>query len=127
MPDKSSHRPISPAQLKHPVVLLAAGFGSGCAPKAPGTAGTLIAVPMVWAMQSLSLSHYLLVTLLVISALGAAATVTYAQDGEVDQGTGLIVIDWDSVNWWDKPLPGDDQGDDNDSQTQGAWCGSSCG
>jgi phosphatidylglycerophosphatase A len=54
---------IDPRQLKHPLVFLALGFGSGLAPKAPGTAGTLIAIPFFLAMQSLPLSVYALITL----------------------------------------------------------------
>lgn len=33
--------------LKHPVYCLGLGFGSGLAPKAPGTVGTLVAIPVV--------------------------------------------------------------------------------
>ena len=36
-----------PRILKQPVHLLAFGFGSGLSPVAPGTAGTLVAVPLV--------------------------------------------------------------------------------
>ena len=32
--------------LQHPAHLLALGFGSGLAPKAPGTFGTLLALPL---------------------------------------------------------------------------------
>ena len=34
--------------LSHPAHLLSFGFGSGLAPKAPGTFGTLVAFPMYW-------------------------------------------------------------------------------
>lgn len=37
---------IAPRQLLHPVNFLALGFGSGLAPVAPGTAGTLAAIPV---------------------------------------------------------------------------------
>jgi phosphatidylglycerophosphatase A len=50
--------------IKRPICFLGLGFGSGLAPKAPGTFGTLAAVPIVWGMQSLSLTNYLLVTLI---------------------------------------------------------------
>lgn len=50
------------SQLKNPVVLIAVGFGSGLAPKAPGTAGTVVAVPLYLLMQSLPLVSYLLIT-----------------------------------------------------------------
>jgi len=53
---------ISFKQLKDPVVLIAVGFGSGLAPKAPGTAGTLIAIPLFLLMQPLPLISYLLIT-----------------------------------------------------------------
>ena len=49
-------------QLKDPVVLIAVGFGSGLAPKAPGTAGTLVAIPLYLLMQPLPLVTYLLIT-----------------------------------------------------------------
>jgi len=38
------NRPLSPALLRDPVHFFALGFGSGLAPKAPGTAGTLVGV-----------------------------------------------------------------------------------
>ena len=53
---------ISIKQLKDPVVFIAVGFGSGLAPKAPGTAGTVIAIPLFILMQPLPLISYLLFT-----------------------------------------------------------------
>ena len=53
---------ISVKQLKDPVVLVAVGFGSGLAPKAPGTAGTVVAIPLFLLMQPLPLITYLLIT-----------------------------------------------------------------
>ncbi|HEY5622137.1 MAG TPA: phosphatidylglycerophosphatase A [Gammaproteobacteria bacterium] len=41
---------LRPALLKQPVHLLALGFGSGLVPKAPGTAGTVVALPLAWLM-----------------------------------------------------------------------------
>jgi len=35
------------AFVKHPIHWLALGFGSGLVPKAPGTAGTLVAIPII--------------------------------------------------------------------------------
>jgi len=49
--------------LRHPIYFLGLGFGSGLAPKAPGTFGTLAAIPVVFFMQSLGLLGYALVTL----------------------------------------------------------------
>ena len=54
-------------QLKDPVVLIAAGLGSGLAPKAPGTAGTVVAIPLCLVMQSLPLATYVLITALLFA------------------------------------------------------------
>ncbi len=51
--------------ITHPVHLLAFGFGSGLAPFAPGTFGTLAAIPLYLLMQPLSLAMYLVVTAIV--------------------------------------------------------------
>jgi phosphatidylglycerophosphatase A len=47
------------ALLKRPSSFIAYGFGSGLAPKAPGTVGTLAALPIYWLMQDWSLTIYL--------------------------------------------------------------------
>jgi len=54
--------------LKNPVHLLAFGFGSGCAPVAPGTFGTMAAVALYIPLSWLSLPLYLLMLGLVILA-----------------------------------------------------------
>lgn len=45
--------------LRNPIHFLAFGFGAGLSPKAPGTMGTLVAVPIVWALLQLPLMYYL--------------------------------------------------------------------
>ncbi|MDZ7810123.1 MAG: phosphatidylglycerophosphatase A [Arhodomonas sp.] len=47
-------------RLRDPRQFLALGFGSGLAPRAPGTAGTLAALPLVWGLSLLPLGLYLL-------------------------------------------------------------------
>jgi phosphatidylglycerophosphatase A len=49
---------IQPTPFKSPVQFLAFGFGSGLSPWAPGTAGTLVAIPLYLAVADLSLLHY---------------------------------------------------------------------
>lgn len=44
--------------FRDPVVFLAFGFGSGLAPRAPGTAGTLAAVPLYLCFSQYSLPVY---------------------------------------------------------------------
>jgi phosphatidylglycerophosphatase A len=50
----------------HPALLVATVFGIGYTPRAPGTAGTLVAVPLCFALSSLSITAFALVTAAVI-------------------------------------------------------------
>ena len=43
----------------NPIQFLSLGFGSGLSPYAPGTAGTLAAIPLFWLMAPLPLELYL--------------------------------------------------------------------
>lgn len=45
--------------IKRPACFLAYGFGAGLAPKAPGTFGTLVGLPIYFIIQDWSLSAYL--------------------------------------------------------------------
>jgi phosphatidylglycerophosphatase A len=61
---------VSPRRVfSDPVLLLAFGFGSGLAPKAPGTAGTLVAIPLYLWLSHFSEAGYLL-TLAVLTLAG---------------------------------------------------------
>ena len=42
--------------FKHPAHFCSLGFGSGLAPKAPGTFGTIAGLPLLWGMWELSIS-----------------------------------------------------------------------
>ncbi len=58
-----------PRLLRQPVHLLAFGFGAGLVPLAPGTAGTLLAIPLVIATAAFGWSAQLAIALFA-SALG---------------------------------------------------------
>jgi phosphatidylglycerophosphatase A len=51
--------------------LVATALGAGYAPRAPGTCGTAVAVPLAWALSSLPVWHFGLVAL-AIALLGVA-------------------------------------------------------
>jgi phosphatidylglycerophosphatase A len=60
---------LTPKQiLSDPVLFLAFGFGSGLAKKAPGTMGTLAAIPVYWLFAQTNLYVYSLLTLIVTVA-----------------------------------------------------------
>ncbi len=50
--------------LRNPLHFLALGFGSGLAPVAPGTFGTLASIPIYLLLAQLALPYYLLMVLL---------------------------------------------------------------
>ncbi|TAN69611.1 MAG: phosphatidylglycerophosphatase A [Methylobacter sp.] len=57
---------LTPKQvLSDPVLFLAFGFGSGLAKKAPGTFGTLAAIPVYWLFAQTNLFVYGFLTLIV--------------------------------------------------------------
>lgn len=64
----TSRRNPRPQQLLgSPVLLLAFGFGSGLSPKAPGTAGSLLALLLMPLLAELPFSGYLALLVLVIA------------------------------------------------------------
>ncbi|HIE54618.1 MAG TPA: phosphatidylglycerophosphatase A [Chromatiaceae bacterium] len=77
--------------LKNPLHLLAFGFGSGLAPVAPGTFGTLAAIPLYLLMAQLPLAGYLLVLLLVI-LVGIPVCAHASRDLGVHDHPGIV---WD--------------------------------
>lgn len=78
--------------FRHPAHFIALGFGSGLAPVAPGTFGTLVAIPIAVVLRT-HFSDTVFVAAIVVSALiGAwAAQVTGRSLGAADHGA--IVCD----------------------------------
>ncbi|MBT3048326.1 MAG: phosphatidylglycerophosphatase A [Candidatus Thiodiazotropha sp. (ex Clathrolucina costata)] len=79
--------------MRKPTHLLAFGFGSGLLPKAPGTYGTLVGVPLYLLMQPLPLLSYILLV-----ALGFVAGLWLCQRAAEDLGvhdhSGIV---WDEM------------------------------
>jgi phosphatidylglycerophosphatase A len=89
--------PRQPTPFKSPIQFLAFGFGSGLAPKAPGTVGTLAAIPIYWFIADWPAAWYagfvLVAALLGVWICGAASR----QLGVHDHG-GIV---WDEfVGYW---------------------------
>ncbi len=84
---------IPPRLLLHPVDFLALGFGSGLVPKAPGTAGTLVAIPVYLLLQALPASYYLALVVL-LSLAGIAICAHAARRLGVHDHPGIV---WDEI------------------------------
>jgi phosphatidylglycerophosphatase A len=84
---------IQGLKLANPVHLLAFGFGAGVMPKAPGTWGTLVAVPIYALLQGLSLPLYLAVVV-VLALLGIWLCGVAARDLGVHDHPGIV---WDEI------------------------------
>lgn len=83
--------------LLNPVHCLAFGFGSGLSPKAPGTFGTLMAVPFCIALLQLSPLYYV-VALVLSFLLGIYLCGKTATDLGVHDHPGIV---WDEfVGYW---------------------------
>lgn len=91
----TTSRPDSRFLLAHPAHLIALGFGTGLAPKAPGTVGTLLGWPLYWLISSLASS--LVVQLALVAAAFAAGIWACARTGRAlgvaDHG-GIV---WDEI------------------------------
>ena len=48
----TSRAPDARFLVSHPAHFIALGFGAGLVPKAPGTAGTLVAIPIFWLLAT---------------------------------------------------------------------------
>ena len=82
---------------KNPIHFLAFGLGSGASPKAPGTVGTLAAIPFFLLLQPLALHWYLLV-LLATFVIGIYLCGKTSDDLGVHDHGGIV---WDEfVGYW---------------------------
>lgn len=80
-------------RLTNPVHFLALGFGSGLAAKAPGTFGTLIAIPVYLLLSSLSLSYYL-ITVFALFLIGIYICDKASKDMQVHDHGAIV---WDEI------------------------------
>ena len=88
---------LKPTPFRRPVQLLAFGFGSGLFPRAPGTAGTLAAVPLYWLIADWGLPGY---TLFVLAAAVAGIWICgiASEQLRVHDHPGIV---WDEfVGYW---------------------------
>ena len=77
--------------LRHPAHFIALGFGSGLAPFAPGTFGTLVAIPIAALLRAYASDAGFVAAIVLLFALGTwAADVTGRDLGVPDHG-GIVI------------------------------------
>lgn len=87
----------APDFRRHPVQFLAFGFGSGLSPKAPGTAGTVVAIPLYLLIAEWSLLHYTVLVLLA-AVVGVWICGAASRQLNVHDHPGIV---WDEfVGFW---------------------------
>ena len=87
-------RPTFGFMLRHPAHVIALGAGAGLVPAAPGTAGTLLAFPIYWALASACTEATLLALIAGGFAIGIwACAETGRALGVTDHGAMV----WDEV------------------------------
>ncbi len=97
MTSNSCHNPTFSSLLRQPVHWLAFGFGSGLSPKAPGTVGTLMAVPLYLLMAKLPLWAYGSLLLLAM-VIGVYLCDRTSRELGVHDHPGIV---WDEfVGYW---------------------------
>lgn len=79
--------------LRHPVELLAFGLGAGLSPKAPGTVGTLAALPFYAGLYGLPNAYYVVVVLL-LALTGIWICGRTAKNIGTDDPAGIV---WDEI------------------------------
>ena len=78
--------------VRHPAHFIALGFGTGLSPVAPGTFGTLVALPLAWLLEAHAATWGWLMAIATITIAGAwCAHITARDLGAPDHGS--IVID----------------------------------
>ena len=90
--------PIPPLPFWHPASLLATWFGSGLLPKAPGTWGSLAALPCAIVIAALAGPWGLLAAVLAVTVAGLWAADVYATRSGADDPP-RVVIDEVAGQW----------------------------
>ncbi|AOE50654.1 phosphatidylglycerophosphatase A family protein [Kangiella sediminilitoris] len=90
---QSTQTSLKKSVLTNPLNFLSFGFGSGLLPKAPGTWGTLIAIPVWYLLSALSLPYYLMAAAL-LSIVGVGLCHYTAKKLGVHDHPGIV---WDEI------------------------------
>ncbi len=88
----------TPLPFFHPASLVATVFGAGLSPLAPGTVGSLVAVPLAWLIYSAAGPAALLAATLAVFFVGWWASSVYVNKAGIAD-PGAVVIDEVAGQW----------------------------
>jgi phosphatidylglycerophosphatase A len=91
---QTNNNPAPATVFKSPVHFLAFGFGSGLSPVAPGTMGTLAAVPVYWLMVHYLSPGWYLLSVILLLILGVWLCHVSAEKLGVHDHPGIV---WDEI------------------------------
>jgi phosphatidylglycerophosphatase A len=77
--------------LRHPAHFIALGFGSGLAPFAPGTFGTLVAIPIAALLRAYASDVGFVAAIVLLFALGTWAADVAGRDLGVPDHGGIVI------------------------------------
>jgi phosphatidylglycerophosphatase A len=77
--------------LRHPAHFVALGFGSGLAPFAPGTFGTLVAIPIAALLRAYASDVGFVAAIVLLFALGTWAAEVTGRDLRVPDHGGIVI------------------------------------
>jgi phosphatidylglycerophosphatase A len=75
----------------HPAFLLSTWFGAGLLPAAPGTWGSLAALPFAWIIQSVGGPPALLLATVLVSAVGIWSSTLYVNRRQVEDPQEIVI------------------------------------
>lgn len=84
--------------LSNPIHMLAFGLGSGLSPKAPGTVGTIAALPIYWWLLADLSTLWLSVVIIVGFLIGVAVAHKTSADLGVHDHGGIVIDEW--IGMW---------------------------
>ena len=90
--------PRTPLPFSHPACLLATWFGAGLLRPAPGTWGSLAALPLAWVLVYFGGPYALVAATIVVFVLGCWAGDVYEKAGG-GKDPGMVVIDEVAGQW----------------------------
>ena len=99
-PDRLDGAEVTPQGLefRHPAFLLATWFGVGLLPKAPGTWGSLAALPFAWTIHAAFGAAGLAIATVAVFGIGLWASSLYVRRTGI-QDPGAVVIDEVAGQW----------------------------